>query len=109
MLLNDTQFVEAARHIGERSLREGGTTLEDRISYAFRLVTSRRPSPRETDVLRKLYAEQKEIFLVNGRGAEALAKVGESASDPALDRADLAASTALASALLNFDDFVMKR
>ena len=109
VLLNDTQFVEAARHIGERALTEGGPTLEDRISYAFRLVTSRRPNTRELEVLRKLYTEQKEIFRTNGPGAEALAKVGESTSDQTLDRADLAASTALAGALLNFDDFVMKR
>ena len=109
VLLNDPQFVEAARHIGERALKEGGATTADRVDFAFRLVTGRPPSARELDVLKKLYAEQKELFLANPKGAKDLAGVGQTASDPQLDRAELAASTALAGALLNLDDFVMKR
>ena len=93
----------------DAALKEGGSTPADRIEYAFRLVTSRRPNSREMEVLKKLYGEQKELFLANPKGAEDLARVGQTASDAKLDRAELAASTALAGALLNLDDFIMKR
>ncbi len=109
VLLNDPQFVEAARKIGERALKEGGATLESRITFAFRLLTSRPPNARELEVLKKLYQEQVEIFRANPEGSTALSKVGSAASDAALDRAELAASTALANAILNFDDAVIKR
>src|SRR5204862_4720002 len=46
-LLNDTQIVEAARFVSERMLKEGGIALDDQIQWAFRLVTSRRPAPKE--------------------------------------------------------------
>jgi len=36
-------------------------------------------------------------------------KVGESKSDPELNKAELAATTALASAILNFDEAIQKR
>lgn len=40
-LLNDVQFIEAARFIGQRMLREGGASLNDRLAWGFRLVTGR--------------------------------------------------------------------
>jgi hypothetical protein len=59
--------------------------------------------------LKQLYGEQLELFRADANGTAALDKVGAATNDPALDRAELAASTALANALLNFDDVVMKR
>jgi hypothetical protein len=35
VLLNDPQFVEAARKVAERALREGGATLDERIGFIF--------------------------------------------------------------------------
>ena len=47
LLLNEPQFVEAARALAERTLREAGPTTEERLAYMFRLATSRRPTPKE--------------------------------------------------------------
>jgi hypothetical protein len=74
VLLNDTQFVEAARKIGERALKEGGATLDERIVFTFRLLTGRKSSARELTVLRKLYAEQLESF----RGLKKMPSTGPS-------------------------------
>ncbi len=109
VLLNDPQFVEAARKLGERALKEGGASRDERIIFAFRLLTSRTPVPQELVVLRRLYEEQLGLFRANAEGAAALVKVGESKSDPALNEAELAASTALAGALLSFDEAIQKR
>jgi hypothetical protein len=109
VLLNDPQFVEAARRLAERMLREGGRQSADRLIFAFRLLTGRRPQPAELTVLEKVHREQLELFQANPTEAEALLKTGESTCDPALDKTQLAAATAVVNLLLGFDEVVMKR
>src|SRR5262249_54534403 len=50
-LLNDPSFVEAARALAARIVREGGGTEADRVRRAWRAVLSRPPSEREAAVL----------------------------------------------------------
>jgi len=45
--LNDPTYVEAARAMAERTLREGGKNLSGRIVYVFRLALARNPSAQE--------------------------------------------------------------
>ena len=56
-----TQIVEAARLISQRMFQEGGPLLADQITWAFRLVASRRPTAHELAVLKQLFAEQREL------------------------------------------------
>jgi hypothetical protein len=107
--LNDPQFTEAARRIGGRALKEGGASPVDRIAFAFRLITGRKPSSRELAVLRKLYDEQLALFRAPRENGGASGKVGKSSHDKSSDPAELAASTALASAIMNFDEAILKR
>jgi hypothetical protein len=108
-LLNDTQMVEAARLIGQRMLKEGGRSLSEQVGWAFRLVTGRKPTAKETDVLKHLYTEQRELFATDAEAAQKLLAVGEAKNDTTLNGADLAAGTVLAKALLNHDETVMRR
>ena len=108
-LLNDTQIVEAARLVSERMLKEGGAALDDRIRWAFRLVTSRHPAPEELAVLKQLFLEQREMFAGDQQAAAQLLAVGEEPNDPTLPPVDLAAGAVLAEALLNYDEAVMRR
>ncbi len=109
VLLNDPQMLEAARRIGERALKENADSAAGQITLTFRLLTGRKPTARELGVLQKLRDDQLALFRANREGAEAMLKIGESAIDPKLDRAELAAATAVASAILNFDEAVFKR
>ena len=54
VLLNDPTYVEAARALAQRALLEGGKDEKDRLAYAFRLATARKPTGKETGVLREL-------------------------------------------------------
>ena len=47
LLLNEPQFVEASRALAERTLREAGSTTDDRLSYMFRLAASRLPDAKD--------------------------------------------------------------
>jgi hypothetical protein len=46
--LNEPLFVESAQALAMRTIKEGGSTDRDRLAYAFRLCTARRPSADET-------------------------------------------------------------
>ncbi len=109
VLLNDPQFVEAARALGERSLREGGKTLDDRLLFTFRLLTDRRPTSKELAVLRRLHQEQLEYFASHPEKAWALVQIGAAKPGAGLDTAELAASAVVASTLFSFDEAIQKR
>ena len=94
---------------GERALKEGGADPSGRIVFTFRLVTGRKPSVRELTVLRKLYDEQLAVFRAQKEKVEPLGKESEPPIDKQQDSAELAASAALASAILNFDEAILKR
>lgn len=108
VLLNDIQFVEAARHLGERLLTQGGKTPIERITYGFRLATARRPTEKERAVLLELYEDQLAGYEKDNQAAMKLLSVGDSPRNETLDAAEHAAWTMIGSLLLNLDETVTK-
>ena len=108
VLLNDPTYVEASRKFAERILREGGSSQDGRLTFAFRTVLSRAPRPQELAILRRIYERQKARFAATPEAAVKLLAVGESLRDESLDQAALAAWTIVASTLLNLDEAVTK-
>ncbi len=109
VLLNDPQFVEAAKAMAERMLKEGGEHLEQQIVYGFRLATSRKPSNTEIQILKGLFEKEKERFEAESEAVDELLNVGAYKIDAILDPVTIAALTSVASTLLNHDDAYMKR
>jgi hypothetical protein len=103
VMLNDPQFVEAARKLGERILIDGGPTDESRAKWAYREVTGRTPTSQQLPLLLDLIREQRELFKTKPADAEALLKVGDTKPDPALDKIESATAAMLAQAVLNLD------
>ena len=108
ILLNDPTFLEAARVMGQRILREGGDTQAARADFAFRLATARYPSSQERGILLDIYAAQLEAYIGDLDAARALISIGESPNDPELDPARHAAWTMVASVILNLDETITK-
>jgi mono/diheme cytochrome c family protein len=108
VLMNDPTYVEASRKFAERILSEGGSSLDSRLTFAFRTVLTRAPREAELAVLRQVYEKQKSRFAASPDAAEKLLSVGESPRDASLDHAELAAWTMVASTLLNLDEAVTK-
>jgi hypothetical protein len=102
--LNDTQFVETARHFAERMLSLESETVEQRIAYGFRLATARRPKPHEQAVLQRVLVKALEQYQADPSAAAALVAIGESARDDSLDPIKHAGWTILASTILNLDE-----
>lgn len=103
VLLNDPQFIEAARKLAERILKHGGATDESRARWAYREVTGNQPTQQHLTILTDLITEQRRFFETQSSDAKALLKVGASATDPSLPTNELATFTALAQALINLD------
>jgi mono/diheme cytochrome c family protein len=108
VLMNDRQFVEAARKMAERLVREGGDNFESRAAYGFRLVTGRAPNAAESAVLKRVFEAQRKLFDADKAAAEQLLSYGDAKRDATIDAAELAAYTMVANLLLNLDETVTK-
>ncbi|MFN0056621.1 MAG: DUF1553 domain-containing protein, partial [Planctomycetales bacterium] len=108
VLLNDPTYVESARKFGERILREGGKTTDERLAFAFRAVLVRDPAPRELAVLRRMLEGELTRYRHHPEAAAKVLAVGEAPRDESLDQAELAAWTTIASAILNLDETVTR-
>ena len=109
VLLNDPQFVEAARRLAETLLRSFPADGRARNRGAFRALTGRPPDDVEAGILARLFDEQRAVFAAAPEDAARLLRVGESGHDEALPRVELAAMTAVVTAVMNFDEFVVLR
>ena len=109
VLMNDPQFVECSRVLAQRIQRESGDTLQDQITYGFRLVTGRRPKKEEIEIFGELYDSQLARFKQNPKDIDDLMAVGEYPMDPDLNKVKTAALTVVASTMINHDEAYMKR
>ncbi len=104
VLLNDPQFVESARVLAERIVHDRALDDEERITRAFRLLTSRVPTREERASLKALLSAQKTAFSNDSTRAARLASVGNSRPGGLADDVTLAAWTVVASTIMNLDE-----
>jgi mono/diheme cytochrome c family protein len=108
VLLNDPVFVEAARALAGRIIRQGGTGFDDRLRFAFQITVSRTPSSQEAGILRQLYQSRRARYSADRAAAERLVSVGEAPVPRDLDAIELAAWTSVARALLNMHETITR-
>ncbi|HWQ35667.1 MAG TPA: PSD1 and planctomycete cytochrome C domain-containing protein [Blastocatellia bacterium] len=109
--LNETLFLEAARALALKTLREGGLTDAQRLSYAFRRVLARTPTQAETAELLGLLNRQRERFTAGELNPWNLATNDPDKPFPLPKGAtmdQLAAWTAVSRVLLNLDEAITK-
>ncbi|MFN6201399.1 MAG: DUF1553 domain-containing protein [Acidobacteriota bacterium] len=108
ILLNDPTYVEAARVLAQRALREGGRDVNGRLGWIINRAVGRRATAAEMRVLRELLVRQQARYRRDKQAAGALIGVGDSKPDPSLDQAELAAWTIVSSTVLNLDETITK-
>jgi mono/diheme cytochrome c family protein len=109
--LNETTFLEAARALALKTIKEGGMTDAQKIAFAFRRVLSRKPTAQETGELLALMKRQQERFTAGELNPWNLAT-----NDPdkpfllpkGVTMEQLAAWTAVARVVLNLDEAITK-
>jgi len=108
VLLNDPTYVEAARALAERVLREGSADPRSRIQSAYRLTLQRDPLPQETQTLLRLYERHKTEYAADPASAEVLGHVGDHSAEATLAAQDLAAWTSVTRVILNLHETITR-
>jgi hypothetical protein len=107
-LLNDPTFVECARGLAARVLREAVGDDRARIIWAWQQCTSRMPTDDEIAVLAELLQENRLRYSADEKAARDLASVGQAIWPDDLPLAELATWTAVSRAILNVHECVAR-
>jgi len=106
--LNDVQWVEAARALAERVIKEGGRDPEHRIQLMADILLAHDPPAPMAAVLENSLAQMEKDYAANPEAAQELVNVGEKKRDPSIPVPELAAWTMVASEMLNLDETITK-
>ena len=101
LLLNDPQYVEAARVMAENSILSKDENMDKKLSAIFRKITGRAINYRELETLQRFYMEEKEKFSKNPKKAVAYLKTGEKPINRKTGVINTAALATVISGLMN--------
>jgi hypothetical protein len=108
-MLNDPTWIEAARMLAARTLRETPDDLAEQLQSAFHRVLCRRATPAEQERLREAYEKQLTYYQSNAPAAEAWLSTGQMPLDPTLDPVAWAALGNVCLAILNLDEAMTRQ
>jgi mono/diheme cytochrome c family protein len=108
LLLNEPQFIEAARGLAERALREGGSTTDERLTFIYRVITSRSPDSQDLTELRSALADLTAHYTSQAGAAKQLLATAETGPGRGDEPAKVAAWTMIANVILNLDEAITK-
>ena len=108
VLLNDPQFIEAARVLAEKLMHKE-SALPDRLTNAFRLVTGRHPDQQEQQMLKAFYQEEYDQFKDDPGAALSFLNTGESTVDVDLNPTEIAALGVVINGIMNTSEGYTKR
>jgi hypothetical protein len=107
-LMNDVTYLEPSRVLAEKMIREGGTTADERIAWAFKRAVARTPDAGEIDILKTGLEKRLAKYKTDVDAARKLLSQGDRKPDPKIDPAELAAYTMTASVIMNLDETVTR-
>ncbi len=98
VLLNDPEFVAAARMLAKRAMLEGGQSVEDRLQFMFRLATARLPDSAEQSLLINRYHSSLATYR----------KAPKSSAEDLDTHPELDAWSVVAAIVLNLDEVITR-
>jgi hypothetical protein len=106
--LNDPQFVEAARQLAQRAIKDAGPDFDKRLGYISERLLSRSFTSDEQTIAHEKFDKLGEHYANHAHESKQVTSVGESKLDPSIPSADLAAWTMTVNELLNLDEVLNK-
>ena len=107
-LMNDVQFVEAARNLAIRLLQADVTDDRQRIELGFQTVLGRLPSNFETEILIAQLETHVKRYQSETEQAGQLISQGESPVPEGIDPVRMASFTMVVNTLLNLDETITR-
>lgn len=108
VLLNDPEFVEAARAFAQKALQEGGRTDEQRLEWMFERAVSRLPADEERRTLLQLLQRHRQHYGQNVAAARQLLQVGDHPPLASVSPQETAAWTSVGRVLLNLHETITR-
>ncbi|MFM8735670.1 MAG: PSD1 and planctomycete cytochrome C domain-containing protein [Pirellulales bacterium] len=108
VLLNDPTYVEAARVLAARMMRECAGPPEERIAWAFGQVLQRKPRIEELETLVPLVDGHLAHYRADAAAARRLLEAGIAPVPEGVDPAELAAWTHLVRVLFNLHETITR-
>ena len=108
VLLNDPTYVEAARVLAERAMKEGGVEAAGRLDWIFRRVLSRPIRAAESKLLLDVLQRHLEEYEKEPKSAEELATVGAHPVPADVNKIQLAAWTSVTRAILSLHETITR-
>ncbi len=108
LMLNDPQYVEAARHLAGRAMMVVAGSPAERAGWMLELATCRPATGAETDELTALFEDRLSWYRANPEQARRLVAIGEMPANAELNAEELAAWTLVANVVLNLDEVITK-
>ena len=106
--MNDTQFVEAARYLAQKTIQEAADGFDSQLDYMTLRLVARKLEENERAVARGAYKDFLAYYQQNSEDAGKLLATGESKLEQALPQAESAALTMLANQIMNLDEVLNK-
>jgi hypothetical protein len=109
VLLNDPEFVEAARVFAQHTLADGGKDDAARIAWAFERATSRKPNVGEVAVLSAVLAKHRADFAAKPADAKKLLVIGTTPAPKDVKAEELAAWMSVCRVILNLHETITRQ
>lgn len=106
--LNDPVYIEAAQALARRLVKEGGSSVEDRLRFGLKLTLSRPADDRQVQTLKKLFEEELKRQSQSKDSAKRLATEPLGPLPDKVAEEEIAAWTVVANVLLNLDAIMNK-
>jgi hypothetical protein len=106
--MNDVQFVEAARHLAQRTMKSAGNSFGARLDFLALHALARPLEAQERAVVERAYRNFLNHYDARPEEAKKLLSTGESSYDTKLSPQELASWTMVASQILNLDEALNK-
>lgn len=108
VVMDDPQFVEAARNLAQNALKASGGDDDKAIDFAAWKLLCRPLRVEERKIIKRVLTGMLAEYKSKPEDAKALVNVGESKPDTTLEPTKLAAWTMTASQMLNLDEVLNK-
>jgi hypothetical protein len=109
VLLNDPEFVEAAKAFASKTFTDGGKDDDAKLTWAFARATGRAPKPEEAKILLALLKKHRDDFAAKPDEAKKLLAVGDVPAPKDAKPEELAAWVSVCRTILNLHETITRQ